>query len=540
MPDFKVQRGSTTLTTAQAANTTSVTAVAALVNAALFSSSNRYIGGSTTANTGDVLQNDEYASSLRLSAVDTVTVERQINNGPTHDLYHEWELLEYIGAAGGAHEIKTRQRSFINFSGSSLTADGTDITNIVAAAKVVIKPCGVNTRYQFGQAERLTCTFKLVASGANWKVRATRNNNDTLQATDEFHYEVIELTGSNWGRQVVDHAFASVGVETETITSATVSKSLVLLNYRTSEADSESISCLCYQTNATTLAFELDSKCVTPTVCDAVAYLITNAALTITHYNGDIPVGTDLTTPLNISITAVDSLSRTLTLPQCIVHKDSVGSQTRPPTDCFTGALTSTTNYRLKRSRDAVSRGKYRLSVIEFPAGGTTSTITTIADALIAKQFLRTVSADALVQATKTINTSADALLQKTRAISVVADAILARLNTLQFDADALLSKQIIKTLLADALLETPGRITFSADAIIDRIGQVTFAADAQISKQIVRQCVADALLVLRRERTVNADALLQKQVTVNMQADAIISGRWLEVIPPNHIWTAI
>jgi len=542
VPDFKVQRGSTTLTNSQSSNTGTITAVGSTTKAFTLSSSSRWVGGSAPYAISSNLTNHQYVSSLELANTTTVTVRRGLGQSPTETLYHEWEVLEYTGSAGGANEFIVRQQDTLSFASGATTALGAEITGIVNVNDCVIIPRGAEANYHFNSGNLIGINYELEASGANWKVRANRGNSQTVSNSDDFAYTVVEFTGSNWTVQKVEHTYAAAGVaESETITSVgSVNNAFVIHHHSTTEIYSENVTSLAYLNSATQIRFELDGKAITPTGCNDIAYVVSNPTLTVTHYNGDITLGTDLSVPLNITLTAVSSLSRTATVIQTIMHKDSSGSAARPPTETFTGVLNSTSNYRLQRSRDASTRGKYRLSVIQFPTGAVTSTVTTSLDALLAKQFTKTVSADALIQATKTISTSADALLQKTLTISVVADAILAGLNTLQFDADAMLSKQIIKTFLADALLETPGRVTFRADAIIEQIGSVIFSADAILSKGVIKEFFADALLVLRKERTISADALIQKQRTVSFQADAVIYGRWTEVTPPDNTWTEI
>ena len=118
-----------------------------------------------------------------------------------------WEIIQYIGAEGGANEIKVRT-AVGGLSTSAISVNGdplSDISNIDQAVIYITGQSGSNT----GRGEWNECLFtsEFVADGSNWIPRFTRGR---AIDTGRVSYAVVEFTGSNW-RDIQRVEFNSCG-----------------------------------------------------------------------------------------------------------------------------------------------------------------------------------------------------------------------------------------------------------------------------------------------------------------------------------------
>jgi len=123
-----------------------------------------------------------------------------------------WEIIQYIGAEGGANEIKVRtagelSTTAINVNGPSLS----NISNINKAVIYITGQSGSNT----GRGEWNECLFtaEFMDNDPNWTPRFSRGR---ARDTGRVSYAVVEFTGSNW-RNIQRVPFISCG-STVTIT----------------------------------------------------------------------------------------------------------------------------------------------------------------------------------------------------------------------------------------------------------------------------------------------------------------------------------
>jgi prepilin-type N-terminal cleavage/methylation domain-containing protein len=115
--------------------------------------------------------------------------------GSTNNCRVTWEIIQYIGAEGGANEIKVRtavgglSTTATAISGASLS----NISNINKAVIYITGQSGSNT----GTGEWNECLFTsdFIASGSNWIPRFSRGRSSD---TGRVSYAVVEFTGSNW------------------------------------------------------------------------------------------------------------------------------------------------------------------------------------------------------------------------------------------------------------------------------------------------------------------------------------------------------
>jgi len=118
-----------------------------------------------------------------------------------------WEIIQYIGAEGGANEIKVRT-AVGGLSTSAISVNGDpipDISNKDQAVIYITGQSGSNT----GRGKWNECLFtsEFVADGSNWIPRFSRGR---AIDTGRVSYAVVEFTGSNW-RDVQRVEFNSCG-----------------------------------------------------------------------------------------------------------------------------------------------------------------------------------------------------------------------------------------------------------------------------------------------------------------------------------------
>jgi prepilin-type N-terminal cleavage/methylation domain-containing protein len=108
-----------------------------------------------------------------------------------------WEIIQYIGAAGGANEIKVRTAvGGLLITGTNTIVNGPSLSNISNKNKAVIYITGQSGSYNgLGRWNECLFTSEFIASGSNWIPRFTRGR---AIDTGRVSYAVVEFTGSNW------------------------------------------------------------------------------------------------------------------------------------------------------------------------------------------------------------------------------------------------------------------------------------------------------------------------------------------------------
>ena len=108
-----------------------------------------------------------------------------------------WEIIQYIGAEGGANEIKVRTAvGGLSATNTHISVDGPSISNIYDKNKAVIYitgQSGSNTARGEWNECLFTAEFRTSVSG--WIPRFTRGR---AIDTGRVSYAVVEFTGSNW------------------------------------------------------------------------------------------------------------------------------------------------------------------------------------------------------------------------------------------------------------------------------------------------------------------------------------------------------
>jgi prepilin-type N-terminal cleavage/methylation domain-containing protein len=127
--------------------------------------------------------------------------------GSTNDCRVTWEIIQYIGAEGGANEIKVRT-AVGGLSTTATTISGASLSNIFNINKAVIYITG-QSGSNTGRGEWNECLFTSIFAGSspNWIPRFSRGRSSD---TGRVSYAVVEFTGSNW-RNIQRKEFNSNG-----------------------------------------------------------------------------------------------------------------------------------------------------------------------------------------------------------------------------------------------------------------------------------------------------------------------------------------
>ena len=196
VPAFNIQRGTSIIPAISATTTITAgvnyTAPASTSNAFIRITNTRFTGMGSTSGGGNQNLLD---FTVRIDNPENLLTSINFTRiGTTLDTRIDWEILEYVGSAGGANEIIVRGSGDISTTG--LTATGTTLTNISNSNKVAVFITGQATdnllRDDWGEA---LFTSDLVANGPDWDPVFTRGRSVD---TGYVSYAVVEFTGSNW------------------------------------------------------------------------------------------------------------------------------------------------------------------------------------------------------------------------------------------------------------------------------------------------------------------------------------------------------
>ncbi len=367
--DFKVQRGSATV------SGTSTTITAGVDYEAPASSTRSFIRITNTHNTGagknsaggnqnadDVSAYIENPQNL-LTSVRFTRPAAAINNTRV-----DWEIVEYIGEAGGDNEIVVRQQGEVRYGTTDVATSTNTISGVVDDADIVVFVTG-----SFNPDTALTDyeTMQVTASWGTSTDRATFTRGVAGSDAVRISYAVVEFRGINWTVQRVEHTYASAGsVETENITSVnSLSRAFIhtqkrMTNGLQSMAD---FGHEVWLSSIGVVSFRLDSLASTPSGHTSVVWIMENTQLTtgameVHRMSGSTSAGTE---PLTLSIDIGATIEAT--------NNSSVSGNTRLslagtnyPQPIAGLSVASTTAVNLWRS-DTGNTLTYRIEVIEWP-----------------------------------------------------------------------------------------------------------------------------------------------------------------------------
>jgi hypothetical protein len=280
-----------------------------------------------------------------------------------------WEILEYIGPAGGNNEIKVRQVGETNFSTTDTMNNTTAISGIVDDNDVVVFITGV------GNPDTGTGDFNTHLCTADWLSatdQASFNRSEASGDAVNISYAVIEFTGANWSVQRVEHNYVTAGVdEEETINDVgNASSAFTVFQHRAGLAEEglDENGAQCYLFNSTTLRFQLQSSAASPNIHYTVAWIVNNsgtgnAAMNVQHITGTRGTGGPEEDTWSESINTINDTSWASIIGEC---GRSIGTGTAYPRGYISLYLLDNTTVELKQS-DTGQTQNYAFSVVEWP-----------------------------------------------------------------------------------------------------------------------------------------------------------------------------
>lgn len=367
--DFKVQRGSTTVTS------TSTTITAGVHYEAPASSTRAFIRITNTHNTGagrdasggnqnadDVSVYIENPSNL-LTSVRFTRPPAAINNTRV-----DWEIVEYIGDAGGDNEIIVRRQAEVRYGTADVATSTAAINGVIDDADIVVFITGA-----FSPDTALT-DYEAMQSTAEWNsVSDTATFTRGVSGSDavRLSYAVVEFVGAHWKVQRAEHTYAVAGdVESENITAVNnLSRAFIhtqkrMTNGLQSMAD---FGHEVWLSSIGVVSFRIDSLASTPAGHTSVVWVIENTQMTVGamevhRIDGSTSAGTE---PLTLSVAIGDTVAA---MDNTSVSGNSRLSQTGTnyPRPIAGLILASTTAVNLWRS-DTGGTLTYRVEVIEWP-----------------------------------------------------------------------------------------------------------------------------------------------------------------------------
>ncbi|MFC1498823.1 choice-of-anchor D domain-containing protein [Verrucomicrobiota bacterium] len=234
--NFKIHRGtavipigSTTLTLVNgvdytlSTNATTSSAFIRLVNSCL-------TGGGSSNGAGERSCEHEAWIDNPGNILTSVNIERGAPQYTSYNCAVSWEIIEYVGAAGGANEMIVRDQVYMEIS--SLDNTGAAVPGILDSDRVVVFVTGQGVVSGWDSFYRAANTARL-----NTSKEPVFRKADTTSI--HLSYAVVEFTGSNWKDvQRVEHTMASIATdEVEPITSVDTTKAFMHVQCRGSAAN---------------------------------------------------------------------------------------------------------------------------------------------------------------------------------------------------------------------------------------------------------------------------------------------------------------
>ncbi len=206
MADIAVQRGTAAVPNTGGTTSPGVT-FGSLASTLVRCANNRaQSGGRDDLNAGN-LEIDDISSGVRLTATDTITIDRQ-SGGQTSNMRVAWESWEYTGDPGGAYEFIVRSRDTVTLASvtsatATLTTTPTDIDNCIPFIT------GVRSAEAADDADAC-CAIAWLSSTATLNVARGGNHGTTV-----VEVTTVEFTGSAWQ---VAHGRVESAADTGTVT----------------------------------------------------------------------------------------------------------------------------------------------------------------------------------------------------------------------------------------------------------------------------------------------------------------------------------
>lgn len=222
---FKVQRGKASFGASADQLDVSITAVGSLTRAfarvtGVLASSHGETAGSNTART-----NRDVSVTCELSDVDTVTLKRPAS-ATDIDVAVWWEVLEYVGPAGGPHEIVVHDHSTRQIAAAATSVDGADFASPDPSKCVPIVTGSINGSAGSTWGTNVAVKADFIDDGdGTGKARYTRTGSTFVIQLSTC---VVEFRGSHWSVQRQAFTFSATGVTSFSCSSVAWATTLII------------------------------------------------------------------------------------------------------------------------------------------------------------------------------------------------------------------------------------------------------------------------------------------------------------------------
>ncbi len=363
--DFKIQRGYFIMSTDTHTLTAGVDYDAPSSNTSAFMriTNTGYTGAGPDAGSG-TRNADE--TTVYMTDPENITTSITFQRGTAAALNTRiaWEIIEYIGPAGGDNEIVVRQQEDLAYVSGNTTLTSGAVSGVVTDADIAVFITG-----QFNVNTGAT-VYNRGFSTAAWNaggdtVTFTRGASGNVA---NLSYAVVEFTGPNWRIQRSENTYAGVTTETENITAVgSLSRTFLHVQKRFSVSTHANFGAEVWLSGIGQISYLLDAAATTVAGQVSVAWVIENIQTTgtpmvVTRSNGNFnTTGTSPQTN-NITISALSDLSVT----SLFVNNRADTTNNTWPEPILGARLISTTQYELWRS-DITANINYRTEIVEWP-----------------------------------------------------------------------------------------------------------------------------------------------------------------------------
>lgn len=373
-PTVKVQRGSITFgsssdstTTGFADDVASLTKAFARITAVIPCSRGVALGDTVNKN------NDDLGMTCELTAIDTITFTRQ-PGGEDQDYRAHWEVVEYIGPAGGPDEF------VVTGHGTDTLSDGVSTLNPIADSGVAISYINDCVPFITGLSHDGT--------GRDWddvnvtaKAITLGGPIDTIEIQRGFttgdlkvSWAMLEFIGSNYIIQNnKEHGFSSAGAnETEAITAVSAwDKAFIVPSMRSASGEvglEDSAFNIWPGATTSTVRYRMNAGADNVGNVRAVAHVVENPGLNVIHDDSITGGGTDIAGGSGLQLVSKTISAPRNSLSECsaLGTADSDGSGALYPQHLWGYRLTTNTDFQFSRGRGGTT-SEWALQGVGWP-----------------------------------------------------------------------------------------------------------------------------------------------------------------------------
>ncbi|MCA9357665.1 hypothetical protein KC902_00200 [Candidatus Kaiserbacteria bacterium] len=370
--DFKIQQGESIVSGTGLTLTAGVDYEApSSASTAFVRITNSHMTGAGRDAAGGAQNADDYGAYISNPANLTTSFTISRDTDSINNTYVAWEIIEYVGAAGGDNEIIVRDQSTLSLGTTANTATGSAVPTVADDADVVVFITG-QMHHTGNRTETYSHQFTSTWSAGSGEPTFERGDNGGNAA--EVSYAVVEFTGLNWKVQRTEHNYAAAGVtETEPITAVnSLGRTFIHAQKRyTAVSGIGNVGHEVWLSSIGAVSFEVNNLAtITGVTHTSVAWIIENTqtgtgAMSVQRSSGNTTGGTEpvlISLPISTSLNSVNNASIFVTTDV----NQTGDTMPRPIAGAF---ITSTSTYQLWRS-EASGGGvlSYRTEIVQWPA----------------------------------------------------------------------------------------------------------------------------------------------------------------------------